>query len=339
MTHLAIIGTGAVGLEALSILNEGDIQYDSLRILATKSSAGTKHTIRGEEYVVEEYSGSESLKGVSYAVLATPSAVSQDIVESCHGHEEIDCVFIDNSSHFRMRNNVPLVIPEINFAGCEKSVIIANPNCVTIILLMVIAPLNTVNKVKRIDLVTMQSASGAGIKGMKELESQAINYPAKKYSTDFFGKQYHMNVFSHNSEVDEETGFNDEEEKVMNETKKILNTQDIELNVTCMRVPVLRSHTETVTIEFENPISEQDVRGLLNSAKGVTVIDQRKSNIFPEPYYLSGKDNVYVGRIRKCHDQKNHEKATKYQFHIVGDQLRKGAALNALQIYEKLISI
>lgn len=341
MANLALIGaSGAVGLEVMTILNERkDIQLDSLHLFATASSAGNMYKIRNIIHTVKEYKGSEQLIGIDYVILATPSKVSSEIVKQGRENNDVKCVFIDNSSFFRLTKHVPLVIPEINFEGCDGSVVIANPNCVTIILLMALAPLHFANKIKRIDLVTMQSASGAGIKGMQELKSQAINYPAKKFSTEFFGRQYHMNIFSHNSEIDPDSGFNGEELKVIKETEKILNVGkgEMEINVTCMRVPVLRSHTEVVTVEFHTPIDEETVREILHKAEGVTVMDDRKTNTFPEPHYLSGKDEVFVGRIRKVYSEKDEEACTKYQFHIVGDQLRKGAATNALQIYERLV--
>lgn len=331
MVTLAIVGaTGAVGLEAIELLNERDTKFDNLRLFASKSSVGKIFIVKGELCVVEEYTSPSQFDDIDCAILATSAEISKEII---NGHTKKKCVFIDNSSAFRMDKNVPLIVPEININTVGLSNVIANPNCSTIILLMALYPLHKENKIQHINVSTYQAASGGGLAAMKELKLQAESFAmGKEMCTDVFGRQYLFNAFSHNSEIDRESGYNGEEIKMINETHKILNDDDIDIDVTCIRIPTLRSHLESVTIKFSEPTSEEFIRNTLESAPGVTIRDDREKNAFPEPLVSTNQNNICVGRIRQSFRKDN----TVFQLMISGDQLRKGAALNAIQIYECL---
>ena len=238
-------------------------------------------------------------------------------------------ICIDNSSAFR--NNKPLIIPEINMLK-ETELIIANPNCSTIILCMLLYPLTKLSVIKRVVVSTYQSVSGAGYNGLNELSDQINNYNQKnKLENKYFNSQCLNNVFSHDSAVDKMNGYNQEELKIINETKKILNSNELKITATCIRVPVFRSHCESVNVKFEDDISEENIRIALNDFPGINIIDDRVNNNFPEPIKSENKNNILVGRIRKDYSDTN-----SFNFFISGDQLRKGAALNALQIAENL---
>lgn len=327
MSRLGLIGvTGAVGEEAILLLNERDVHFSELRLFASKRSAGKKYLVNGVEYVVEEYKDPSQLRRLNYVILMTPSETSKNIVEQSKTN---NCVFIDNSSYFRTSKYVPLIIPEINIDECQTSKVISNPNCSTIILLMALYPMYHYNTIRRITVSTYQAVSGAGKEAMRELKEQAIHYPLAKKPT-VFKSQCLMNVFSHDSPVNMITGDNGEEEKMKHEIRKILKEDGIKIFVSCFRCGTIRSHLENVTIDFEDPVDVDYVRELMKKAKGVTVLDDREGNNFPEPLVTAEKDDVYVGRFRspdKC----------VLQFTVSGDQLRKGAALNAIQIYESLI--
>ena len=331
MVILAIVGaTGAVGLEAIDLLNERNTHFDNLLLFASESSVGKKFTINNKEYIVEKYTSPGQFINVDYAILATNSDISKEIVNGNIGGK---CKFIDNSSAFRMDKDVPLVVPEINISAIGSSNIIANPNCSTIILLMALYPLHVKNKIQSLNVSTYQAASGGGLAAMKELESQAASFViGKEMNTDVFGRQYLFNAFSHNSKMDLASGFNEEEIKMVKETHKILNDEDIDIDVTCVRIPTLRSHLETVTIKFSEPTSEQFITDTLNQSPGILLRDDRQNNVFPEPLASSNQNNVHVGRIRKSFRKDD----TVFQLIVSGDQLRKGAALNAIQIYECL---
>jgi aspartate-semialdehyde dehydrogenase len=334
MHNLLIVGsTGAVGLEIINILNNSNIYYDNLKLVSSKSSAGNKFVIRNKEYTVEELT-ENSFINMNYAILA----VSSDWAIECVKYRDTtnpNCIIIDNSSAFRMKKDIPLIIPEINMNSYNKHNIIANPNCSTIILLMILAPLYKKNKIVQIDVSTYQASSGAGLAGMQELENQTKAYVGKgdltKYM-DVFKKQYIYNAFSHNSPIDMETKFNEEEIKMILETKKILQDEQIIINPTCVRIPTLRSHMESITVKFENDFDVESIREILENSSGVKVYDYPEKNEFPEPVITQNKDEVYVGRIRKSYHGDN----KIFQFLVSGDQIRKGAALNAVQIYKKL---
>ncbi|MEX2673135.1 MAG: aspartate-semialdehyde dehydrogenase, partial [Phycisphaeraceae bacterium] len=247
------------------------------------------------------------------------------------------CVVVDNSSAFRMDPTVPLVVPEVNpEAIANHKGIIANPNCSTIIMNVPIWPLHQAAGVKRVAVSTYQAASGAGAAAMAELEQQARDWACGDPITqDIFGRQYIWNLFSHNSPIDVDNGYNEEEMKMVNETHKIFGTDAIGVTATCVRVPVLRAHCESINLTFEKPLTEQQAREILSKAPGVTVVDDRAGNVHPEPLQASGKDDVLVGRIRRDLSQ---PEGYGLEMFVAGDQIRKGAALNAVQIAELLVA-
>jgi aspartate-semialdehyde dehydrogenase len=334
MRNLLIVGsTGAVGLEIIDILNKGNICYDNLKLVSSITSVGIKFSIRNKEYIVEELA-EKSFIDMNYAILAVSSELAIECVKY-RDNVNKKCIIIDNSCAFRMNKKIPLIIPEINFDSYENQNIIANPNCSTIIMLMILAPLYKYNKIEQIDVSTYQAASGAGLAGMQELENQTRDFVEKKdlkENMKIFKRQYIFNAFSHNSPIDIETKFNEEEIKMIQETKKILQDENIIINPTCVRIPTLRSHMESITVKFKEDFSEEKIRKILNESFGVKVYDYPEKNEFPEPVITQNKNEVYVGRIRKSYHGDN----KIFQFLVSGDQIRKGAALNALQIYEKL---
>jgi aspartate-semialdehyde dehydrogenase len=246
-------------------------------------------------------------------------------------------VVVDNSSFFRMNNDVPLVVPEINAgAMLTHSGIIANPNCVAIVAATPLWPLHQKRRIKRITMSTYQAASGAGAAAMEELsESTRAHLEGRAFTPKVLPHPYAFNVFSHNTKVDPETGYNEEETKVMQETRKIFGEPDLRITATCVRVPVLRAHCIALNIECEEPLSVAEARAILAAAPGVRLVDDMERNYFPMPHDASGKDEVLVGRIRR--DVSDPSGRTLALF-VAGDQLRKGAALNAVQIAERLLA-
>ncbi|THG01028.1 hypothetical protein TEA_009828 [Camellia sinensis var. sinensis] len=387
---LAVVGvTGAVGQEFLSVLSDRSFPYRSIKMLASKRSAGKHLTFEGNDYVVEELTP-ESFNGVDIALFSAGGSISKKF-----GPIAVDCgsIVVDNSSAFRMDENVPLVIPEVNpeamahiKLGNGKGALIANPNCSTIICLMAATPLHRHAKVLRMVVSTYQAASGAGAAAMEELEQQT--------------REYAFNLFSHNAPI-LSNGYNEEEMKLVKETRKIWNDMNVKVTATCIRVPVMRAHAESVNLQFENPLDEglsyhnkgkahcaltslelhcvgsqkfymsiftvvtfysdqitrevslqkremflwysmQDAklapldtaRDILKNAPGVVVIDDRAANRFPTPLEVSNKDDVAVGRIRRDVSQ---DVNYGVDIFVCGDQIRKGAALNAVQIAEMLL--
>ncbi|MCS6971855.1 MAG: aspartate-semialdehyde dehydrogenase [Leptospiraceae bacterium] len=329
--HVVIAGaTGAVGREFLTVLEKLDFPVASLRLLASKRSAGQKLRFRGEDIPVEEMSPT-SFKGADLALFSAGSAVSKEYEKYV---TDAGCVMIDNSSAFRLREGTPLVIPEINPESAKKhSGVIANPNCSTIIMLMAVFPLHRRYRVHRIVVSTYQAASGAGWAAMEELKeaTRAVleNRPFVPQKMPF---PYGFNLFSHNSAVGE-NGYNEEEMKMVKETRKILNDNSIAISPTCIRVPVLRAHAESIHIEFaEKAPSEDEARQLYAEFPGVRVVDDRARNHFPMPIEASGQFDCLVGRIRA--DLSLPGRALN--IFVAGDQLLKGAALNAVQIAQLL---
>ncbi len=332
--NLVIVGaTGIVGREVIKLLESRDVKYDKLKLISSERSAGTEFTIKGQKYRVEEL-GKDTFVGYDCAIIATSSSISRKCVK-LRDESNSNCILIDNSSAFRMDKDVPLVIPEINMDTINKKTnIISNPNCSTILMLMALYPLYKVNKIKQIDVCTYQAASGAGLKAMEELESQVHSHANnKEMKTECFGRQYLFNAFSHNSDIDLDNGFNGEEIKMIEETHKILNDYSVIVNPTCIRIPTLRSHLESITIRFEDQMTVNKVKEILDGFSGVVVYDYPEENRFPEPILTEGKDDVYVGRIRRSY----HQDERVIQLILSGDQIRKGAALNAIQIYEQLL--
>jgi len=330
--NLAIAGvTGAVGQEFLSILEERDFPFDSLKMLASSRSAGKKIVFKGKEYTVEELT-KKSFGHVDIALFSAGGARSKEFAPAA---VKAGAVVVDNSSAFRMDPAVPLVIPEINPGKIrEHKGIIANPNCSTIIGIVPVWPLHKANSVKRMVVSTYQAASGAGHSAMVELEEQSREILNGKSPTcQVFPYQIAFNVFSHNSPLGV-NGYNEEEMKMVNETRKIFDRSDIAITCTCIRIPVMRAHCESINLEFTDSITDSQVRDLLSTAPGVSLIDDRKNNRFPMPIDASGKDNIFVGRIRQDESIPDNRGINLW---VAGDQLRKGAALNAVQIAEKLL--
>lgn len=330
--NIAIAGvTGAVGQEFLSILEERDFPFASLKMLASIRSAGKKITFKGKEYTVEEMT-KDSFEGVDIALFSAGGSRSKEFVPAA---VKAGCVVVDNSSAFRMDPEVPLVIPEINSDAISTNKgIIANPNCSTIIANVPVYPLHKANPIKRMVVSTYQAASGAGQAAMLELKQQAREILAGKSPTiSALGYQLAFNVYNHDSKLGP-NGYNEEEMKMVHETRKIFSCPDIAITCTCVRVPVLRAHCESINLEFANPITPEDVTGLLETAPGVAILDDRKNNRHPMPIDASGKDDVLVGRIRQDESIADNRGINIW---VAGDQLRKGAALNAVQIAEKLL--
>ncbi|GMN38421.1 hypothetical protein TIFTF001_007657 [Ficus carica] len=304
---LAVVGvTGAVGQEFLSVLADRDFPYRSIKMLASKRSAGQNIAFQDRNYVVEELT-EDSFNGVDIALFSAGGSISKEF-----GPLAVDrgTIVVDNSSAFRMQDGVPLVIPEVNPEAMEGI------------------------KVLRMVVSTYQAASGAGAAAMRELEQQTHEVLAGKQPTcKIFQRQYAFNLFSHNSSV-LPNGYNEEEMKLIKETRKIWNYKDVKVTATCIRVPVMRAHAESVNLQFENPLNEDTARDILKNAPGVVVIDDRASNNFPTPLEVSNKDDVAVGRIRRDVSQDGN---FGLDIFVCGDQIRKGAALNAVQIAEMLL--
>ena len=330
--NLAIAGvTGAVGQEFLKILEQRDFPFDTLKMLASSRSAGKKIEFKNKEYIVEELT-KDSFEGIDIALFSAGGGRSKEFASAAVA---AGAVVVDNSSAFRMDPDTPLVIPEINPQSIkENKGIIANPNCSTIIAIVPVWPLHKANPVKRMVVSTYQAASGAGVSAMLELEQQARDILAgKKPVCRAFPYQIAFNLFSHNSALGP-NGYNEEEMKMINETRKIFDCADIAITCTCVRVPVLRAHCESINLEFTDPITPDQVRDLLSTAPGVSVLDDRENNRFPMPIDATDKDDVFVGRIRQDESIPDNRGINLW---VAGDQLRKGAALNAVQIAEKLL--
>jgi len=327
----AILGaTGAVGTEFLKILEDRDFPLASLKLLASARSAGKKIRFRGEDLVIEE-AGEGSFAGIELVLASAGGSVSKKLVPAAVA---AGAVVVDNTSAFRMDPEVPLVIPEINpqDIAAHKGVI-ANPNCSTIIMNVPVWPLHKANPVRRIVMSTYQAVSGAGAKAMAELADGAKAFLAgRAFTPEAMPHPAAFNVFSHNSEIGED-GYNLEERKTWRETRKIFHCEDIRITATCVRVPVMRAHSEAINLEFTDPISEDEVRRILSAAPGVKIVDDREKNVFPMPLDATGQDDILVGRIRQDVSQPDGRGIDMF---VSGDQIRKGAALNAVQIAERL---
>jgi len=328
--NVAVVGaTGAVGEQMRSILEERNFPVGEIRYMASSRSKGKKLQWKDMQIEVEDLAEAD-FSGIDIALFSAGGGRSKEFAPKAVSH---GAVVIDNSSAFRMDDDIPLVIPEINPADVEKhNGIIANPNCSTIIMLMPLWPLHKRVRIRRVVAATYQAASGAGAQAMKELEEEAraiLNN--EKYERTVIPHQYAFNLFPHNSAMTE-NGYCEEEVKMVKETKKIFHEKDFRVTATCVRVPVLRAHSEALNIEFEDDISIEDIYEILEKAPGVEVLEDRAANRWPMPVDASGKDPVYVGRVRKDVSNPN-----TCEMWVVGDQIRKGAALNAVQIAELLI--
>jgi aspartate-semialdehyde dehydrogenase len=329
---VAIVGaTGAVGVELIATLDRRKFPVGKLKALASARSAGKVLEFRGQKVVIEELT-EQSFEAVDIALFSAGGGISRKFAPIA---VKAGAVVIDNSSAFRMDPNVPLVIPEINARRIkEHKGIIANPNCSAITALAPLWPIHRKNRIKRVILSTYQAASGAGAAAMQELlESTRAYLAGQRYEQKVLPHSCAFNLFNHNTAIDPATGYNEEETKVINETRKIFEDDKIAIGVTCVRVPVLRAHSEAITFECERPISEDEVRAILGDAPGVRIVDDRVKNYFPMPCDASGQDDVLVGRIRRdLSDPSGHSIA----MFVAADQILKGAALNAVQIAELL---
>ena len=323
--------TGAVGEEMLRILEERDFPLKSLKLLASHRSVGKLCKFRGQELAVEELK-EDSFRGIEIVLASAGGSLSKQFAPIAVRE---GAVVIDNTSAFRMDPAVPLVVPEINPKDIKKHQgIIANPNCSTIILLVPLWPIHKLNKIKRVIVSTYQAASGAGAKAMRELETQSRDaLEGRSPKREVFPHQIAFNLFSHNSAV-KENGYNEEEIKMVNETKKIFHSEKIRVVPTCVRVPVFRAHSESICLDLTKEPDMPVILDALSHAPGVQMVDDREKNTFPMPLDASGKDPVLVGRVRP--DVSNPKGLCLF---IAGDQLRKGAALNAIQIAEILCGL
>ena len=330
---VAVVGaTGAVGVEMVRCLEQRNFPVSELRLLASKRSVGRTLTFRGREVAIRETTA-DSFKGVQIALFSAGSGISKEFAPVA---VKAGAVVIDNSSAFRMDAGVPLVVPEINAGEIARNTgVIANPNCAAIISILPLWPVHQRNPIQRITIATYQAASGAGAAAMEELqEATRAHLEGREYQHKVLPHPYAFNVFSHNTKVDPATGYNDEETKVMNEARKIFGEPGLRISATCVRVPVLRAHCIALTFECRDPITPAQVRTLLAGAPGVKLVDDVANNYFPMPKDASGHDDILVGRIRQdVSDPTGHS----ISLFCAGDQLLKGAALNAVQIAERWI--
>ena len=327
--HVAIAGaTGAVGTEFLKLLEARDFPMKSLRLLASSRSAGSKLKFRGENLEVEELTP-KSFKGIDIAFFSAGGSRSKEF--AFHAVDS-GAVVIDNSSAFRMDEKVPLVVPEINpKQAFEHQGLIANPNCSTIQMVVALNPIHRAANIQRVVVSTYQAVSGAGASAMEELKQQlrawANDEPMKQ---EVFPTQIAFNLFPH-IDVFQDNGYTKEEMKMVHETRKIMSAPNMQISATCVRVPVLRAHSEAVWVETEKPLSESVARELFEKEPGIVVQDERESGGYPTPWHITETQETYVGRIRKDISHPN-----GLTFWVVADQLYKGAALNAIQIAEVL---
>ncbi len=330
--NVAIVGaTGAVGQEFLNVLSERNFPIRNLKLLASARSAGKTATFGGRAYAIEELTH-DSFKDVQIALFSAGGSISKEYAPSA---VKAGAVVVDNSSAFRMKDGIPLVVPEVNPEQIHKhNGLIANPNCSTIIMNVPVWPLHKVNRVKRIVVSTYQAVSGAGAWGLYELDAQMKAYATgQPIAKEKFPHQIVNNLFSHNTKV-AENGYNEEENKMVAETRKIFADPRLAISPTCIRVPIPRAHSESINLEFERPVTPDEVRAILGKAPGVRVVDDRANNHFPMPLEASGQDDVLVGRIRQ---DLSREDGRGIDLFVSGDQIRKGAATNAVQIAEKLV--
>jgi len=329
---VAIVGaTGAVGGELIGCLERRDFPLERLRLFASGRSAGRKLLFRGQGIAVEELN-EDSFPGIDIALFSAGSTVSRRFAPIAVRQ---GAVVVDNSSAFRMEPGVPLVVPEVNPAAIARHIgIIANPNCVAIVAVMALWPLHCHAPIRRVIAATYQAASGAGAAAMEELRASTAAYlSGTEYTHRVLAHPYAFNLFSHDTKVDLWSGYNEEETKVMQETRKIFGDPAMRVSATCVRVPVLRAHSVAISFECERPITPAEVRERLAGAAGVKLVDDAERNYFPMPIDASGQDAILVGRIRQDVSDPSGRSISLF---VAGDQLLKGAALNAVQIAEIL---
>ena len=331
--NVAIVGaSGAVGHEFLRVLEEQDFPISTLRLFGSERSAGSSLTFRGREYVIELLSDDSDFSGVDIAFTSAGAGTSKryDDVITRHG-----TVMIDNSSAFRMDADVPLVVPEVNASDAldRPRGIIGNPNCTTIQMVVALKPIHDLSPIRRVRVATYQAASGAGAAAMAELEKQYVEIASGEAPTvEKFAYQLAYNVIPQ-VDVFVDNDYTKEEMKMYNETRKIMHSDDIRVSATCVRIPVLRAHSEAIWVETERPLPIEEVREAFEKAPGLIVADDPSAQVYPMPLDVTGKDPVYVGRLRR-----DISDDCGLSFWIVGDQIKKGAALNAVQIAQWLIA-
>ncbi|MDR1682907.1 MAG: aspartate-semialdehyde dehydrogenase [Candidatus Symbiothrix sp.] len=328
---VAIVGaSGAVGQEFLHVLEERNFPVDELVLFGSERSAGKSYLFRGKSHVVKELKHNDDFKGVNIAFTSAGAGISKEFAKTI---TKYGAIMIDNSSAFRMDADVPLVVPEVNAEDAKicPCNIIANPNCTTIQMVVALKPLEELSHIKRIHVSTYQAASGAGAAAMDELTKQYCQIVnGEEPTVEKFVYQLAYNLIPQ-VDVFTDNGYTKEEMKMYNETRKIMHS-DVEVSALCVRVPSLRAHSEAIWVETERSISVEEARDAFSKAEGVVVQDDPANKIYPMPLFIAGKDPVYVGRIRKDISNPN-----GLSFWCVGDQIKKGAALNAVQIAEYLI--
>ena len=328
---IAIVGaSGAVGQEFLNILERRPLPIDELLLFGSERSAGRKYTFRGKEIEVRLLQHNDDFRGVDFAIVSAGAGTSREFAETITRH---GAVMIDNSSAFRMDADVPLVVPEVNPEDAKRAPrrIIANPNCTTIQMVVALAAIERLSHIRRVHVATYQSASGAGAAAMDELVRQYAELGAGGPATvEKFAHQLAYNVIPH-IDVFTDNDYTKEEMKMFHETRKIMHS-DIAVSATCVRVPVMRAHSESVWLETERPVSVEEARAAFAAAPGVVLMDEPAEKRYPMPLFVADHDPVYVGRIRKDLASEN-----GLAFWCVSDQIRKGAALNAVQILESLL--
>ncbi|HKI90323.1 MAG TPA: aspartate-semialdehyde dehydrogenase [Draconibacterium sp.] len=329
---VAIVGaSGAVGQEFLQVLDERNFPLDELVLFGSARSAGKEYSFRGEKLTVKELKHNDDFKDIDIALTSAGAGISKEFATTI---TKYGAIMIDNSSAFRYDDDVPLVVPEVNPVDAKNRPrnIIANPNCSTIQMVVALKPINDLSKIKRVRVATYQAASGAGAQGIAELEQQVQEVANGKEATvNKFQYQLAMNIIPQ-IDIFLDNDYTKEEMKMNWETKKIMHT-DAEVSATCVRIPVARAHSEAVWVETEKPLSVTEVKTAFENFEGLTVLDNPAEKQYPMPLFVSGKDDVYVGRIRKDLADPN-----TITFWCVGDQIKKGAALNAVQIAEWLIA-
>ena len=327
---IAIVGaSGAVGQELLAVLAQRQFPLSELRLFGSERSAGKKYLFCGKEYEVQLLQDNDAFKGVDIAFVSAGAGVSRTYADTITHY---GAIMIDNSSAFRMDDDVPLVVPEVNAADAlvRPRNIIANPNCTTIQMVVALQAIERLSHIRRVHVSTYQAASGAGAQAMKELQNQyrqLLN--GEEPTVEKFAYQLAYNVIPH-IDVFTDNGYTKEEMKMHNETRKIMHS-DVKVSATCVRVPSLRAHSESVWVETERPISVEEAKEAFSKAEGCVLMDEPEKKIYPMPLFLSGKDEVFIGRVRKDLTDEN-----GLSFWCVSDQIRKGAALNAVQIAEYL---
>jgi len=332
--RVAVVGaTGAVGREMLRMLWERKFPAASVRALASARSAGQSIPYGPTQLTIEALTA-DAAKGVDIALFSAGGAISKEFAAT---FIKEGAVVVDNSSAFRKEPEVPLVIPEVNPDALSATKrLVANPNCSTIIAITPLWPIHKKNRIRRLIASTYQAASGAGAAAMEELMlATKASVEGREFKPSIFPHPYAFNLFSHNSKVDPVTGYNQEETKMVEETRKIYDDPDIRISATCVRVPVPRAHSEALNFECERPITPAEVRAILKTAPGVKIVDDMEKNYFPMPKDASGQGDILIGRIRQDTSDPSGKSIAVF---VAGDQLLKGAALNAVQIAELMVA-